>query len=143
MNWATTITDVANHRQVDITPGRDAEKVIDWLVERPQAWWEAIKVSTLDMAATYRSLYRQVLPQAVLTVDPFHLVRLFVTGVDKVRRSVQNRVLGHRGRKDDPLYQARRLLAKAAETVDERARPSSAASSRPETRRPRGRRVDR
>ena len=72
LTWATTIADVAGHRLIDITPGRDTESVIDWLAERPQPWLDAITVATLDMAATYRSVYHQVLPQATLVVDPFH-----------------------------------------------------------------------
>jgi hypothetical protein len=36
------------------------------------------------------------------------------------RRRVQNETIGHRGRKDDPLYLARRLLTKAHERLDER-----------------------
>jgi transposase len=117
--WATTIADVSGHRLIDITPGRDARSVIDWLTARPQAWLDAITVGTLDMAATYRSVYRQVLPQAILVADPFHVVRLATTCLDQVRRWVQNTVLGHRGRKTDPLYRARRLLTKAAERLDE------------------------
>ncbi len=120
--WATTIADVGNHRLIDITPGRDTGSVIGWLAQRPQAWLDAIAVGTLDMAATYRSVYRLVLPDAVLVVDPFHLVKLANTCLDKVRRSVQNTVLGHRGRKDDPLYRARRLLTKAHERVDDNGR---------------------
>jgi transposase len=116
--WATTIADVDGHRLIDITPGRDTESVIDWLAGRPQTWLEAIQVGTLDMAATYRSVYRQVLPQATLVVDPFHLVRLANTTLDKVRRWVQNTLLGHRGHRHDPLYRARRLLTKAAERID-------------------------
>ena len=118
LTWATTIADVASHRLIDITPGRDTESVIDWLAERPQPWLDAITVATLDMAATYRSVYHQVLPQATLVVDPFHLIRLANTALDKVRRWVQNTLLGHRGHKHDPLYRARRLLTKAAERVD-------------------------
>ena len=72
LEWATTIADVGNHRLIDITPGRDTESVIDWLDQRPQAWLDAITVGTLDMAATYRSVYRQVLPHATLVVDPFN-----------------------------------------------------------------------
>ena len=33
---------------------------------------------------------------------------------------MQNDTLGHRGRKDDPLYRARRLLTKAHERLEER-----------------------
>lgn len=40
--------------------------------------------------------------------------------LDECRRRVQNETMGHRGRKDDPLYRARRLLTKAHEDLDER-----------------------
>ena len=120
--WATTIADVGGHRLIDITPGRDTGSVIDWLAGRPQGWLDAIEVGSLDMAATYHCVYRLALPDTTLVVDPFHRVKLANTCLDKVRRSVQNAVLGHRGRKDDPLYRARRLLTKAHERVDDRGR---------------------
>ena len=40
--------------------------------------------------------------------------------LDECRRRVQNDTLGHRGRKDDPLYRARRLLTKAHERIDDK-----------------------
>jgi transposase len=52
--------------------------------------------------------------------DPFHLVKLPNSKLDECRRRVQNETLGHRGRKDDALYRARRLLTKAHERLDER-----------------------
>ena len=39
--------------------------------------------------------------------------------LDEVRRRVQNQTLGHRGRKDDPLYRARKLLVSASENITE------------------------
>ena len=39
--------------------------------------------------------------------------------VEECRRRVQNETLGHRGRKDDPLYRCRKLLVKAHERLDE------------------------
>ena len=52
--------------------------------------------------------------------DPFHVVRHATTQVDLAHRRVQNEIFGHRGRKDDPLYRARRLLlTTAAERLDE------------------------
>ncbi len=44
------------------------------------------------------------------------------TRLDECRRLVQNEILGHRGRKDDPLYRARRLLTKADGRLDDRGR---------------------
>ena len=48
-------------------------------------------------------------PHARQVADPFHVVRLANHRLDEVRRRVQNETLGHRGRKRDPLYGARRL----------------------------------
>ncbi|MCP5030947.1 MAG: transposase, partial [Actinomycetia bacterium] len=38
--------------------------------------------------------------------------------LDDVRRRVQNETLGHRGRRDDPLYRSRRLLTRADERLN-------------------------
>ena len=43
-------------------------------------------------------------------VDPFHVISLANRCLDTVRRRVQNEQTGHRGRRDDPLYRARRAL---------------------------------
>jgi transposase len=62
-----------------------------------------------------------MLPDATQVADPFHLVRLAGQKLDEVRRRVQNETLGHRGRKHDPLYPARKLLVLAQERLDEHA----------------------
>jgi transposase len=51
--------------------------------------------------------------------DKFHVIKLANERVDETRRRVQNEVLGHRGRKGDPLYGARRLLTMAEERLGE------------------------
>ena len=122
--WATTFADVSGHRLLDITEGRDTESVIGWLEQRPQSWLEAITVGTLDMACSYRSIYRQILPQATLVVDPFHLVKHANQCLDRVRCAIQNQTLGHRGHKHDPLYRSRRLLTKAADVSTTTVTPS-------------------
>ncbi|HSH61679.1 MAG TPA: transposase [Acidimicrobiales bacterium] len=48
-------------------------------------------------------------------------MKLANSKLDECRRRVQNDTLGHRGRKDDPLYRARRLFTKAHERLDDRA----------------------
>jgi Transposase len=65
-------------------------------------------------------VFDTMLPKAVQVADPFHVVRLGNTALDECRRRVQNETVGHRGRKDDPLYRARRRLVMAVErlTVD-------------------------
>ena len=57
------------------------------------------------------------LPHAKQIADPFHIVKLANKALDDVRRRVQNETLGHRGRKHDPLYRARKLLVSASERI--------------------------
>ena len=49
--------------------------------------------------------------------DPLRIVKLANKALDDVRRRVQNETLGHRGREDDPLYRARKLLVSASERI--------------------------
>ena len=73
------------------------------------------------MSNVYAAVYTVTLPKAAQVVDPFHLVQLANRSLDGVRRRVQNEQTGHRGRKDDPLYRARRVLLRGEERLDEKA----------------------
>jgi transposase len=71
------------------------------------------------MSTTYAAVYSVVLPTAAQAVDPFHAVSLANRCLDAIRRRVQSEQLGHRGRRDDPLYRARRALLIGEEKLDE------------------------
>ena len=117
--WSTSIVDVAAGQLLDVVDGRDAAPAARWLAERDPAWREQIRWATLDMSGPYRSVFDTMLPDAVQVADPFHLVRLAGQKLDEARRRVQNETLGHRGRKPDPLYRARKLLVLAQERLDD------------------------
>jgi transposase len=59
-----------------------------------------------------------MLPKAAQVVDPFHVISLANRCLDGVRRRIQIEQLGHRGRRDDPLYRARRVLLMGEEKLD-------------------------
>ena len=117
-DYATTVADVENHQIIDILASRNYADVAAWIDKQPRAWKERICFGALDMSATYAAVYSVVLPQAKQVVDSFHAVALANRCLDDVRRRVQNEQLGHRGRRDDPLYRARRALLRAEETLD-------------------------
>ena len=116
--WSTSIVDVQAGQLLDVVEGRNAAPATRWLANRDQAWRAQIKWATLDMSGPYRAVFDTMLPDAVQVADPFHLVRLAGQKLDEVRRRVQNETLGHRGRKADPLYRARKLLVIAQERLD-------------------------
>ena len=114
----TGIIDLDTGRLVDVLPARSARAVTDWLAV------EAGTVAGRDPPRRDRPLPalrhrgRRPLPDARLVVDHFHVIRLANTALDEVRRRVQHTTLGHRGRKDDPLYRIRRRLLAGHEHLD-------------------------
>jgi transposase len=120
--WSTQIVDVARGQLLDIVAGRDAVEPCRWFAERSEAWRAGIAWATLDLSASYRTVFDTMLPDAVQVADPFHVCRVANTALDECRRRVQNETVGHRGRKDDPLYRARRLLTIAAERLPDHRR---------------------
>ena len=118
--WCTSVVDVGGHQLIDIVGGRTAESAAAWFRSQPTEWCEAIRWAVLDMSGPYRKAYNRVLPHALQVADPFHVIRLANQRLDEVRRRVQNETLGHRGRKDDPLYRIRRLLTAAHERISDR-----------------------
>lgn len=121
-HWSTSIVDVGAGRLLDVVPGRTTVEPCRWLAARSDAWRANIRWATLDLSGPYRSVFNTMLPDAVQVADPFHLIKLANTKLDECRRRVQNETMGHRGRKDDPLYRCRRLLTKADERLDDRGR---------------------
>jgi transposase len=120
--WATSIVDVRRGQLLDVVAGRNSIRPARWLAERVDAWRAAIELATLDLSGPYRAVFDQMLPDALQVADPFHVVRLANSALDDCRRRVQNETMGHRGRKDDPLYRCRRLLVRADERLDDHGR---------------------
>jgi transposase len=121
ISFVTTVADVENHQIIDILPSRKYTEVAGWIDAQPDPWKERIRFGALDMSATYAAVYTVVLPKASQVVDPFHAISLANRCLDAVRRRVQSEQTGHRGRRDDPLYRARRVLLMGEEKLDDEA----------------------
>jgi transposase len=113
----TGIVDLEAGRLIDVLPARSARAVTDWLASKPARWRAGIAHVVIDPYQPYATAVAQALPEARLVVDHFHVVRLANAAVDEVRRRVQHTTVGHRGRKDDPLYRIRRRLLAAHERL--------------------------
>jgi transposase len=120
--FSTSIVDVGTGQLLDVVPGRSGAAPTAWLLARGKEWLSHVRYATLDLSGPYRSVFNKTVPQATQVADPFHLIKLANLKLDECRRRVQNELAGHRGRKDDPLYRARRLLTMADERLDERGR---------------------
>ncbi len=107
---------------LDVVPGRSGQGPTAWIQKRDCNWRFHVSYATLDLSGPYRSVFTTTLPWATQIADPFHVVKHANLKLDECRRRVQNELFGHRGRKDDPLYRARRLLSMAEERLSENGR---------------------
>ena len=98
-------------RLLDMVEGRSKQAFKQWLASRPKHWRDVLEVVAMDGFTGFKTAAAEELPEAVAVMDPFHVVRLGGEALDKCRRRIQQATLGHRGRKGDPLYGARRTLS--------------------------------
>lgn len=107
-------------RLLDMVEGRSKSVFKAWLAGRPEVWRAGIEVVAMDGFSGFKTAAAEEIPTAVAVMDPFHVVRLAGEALDTCRRRVQNNVFGRRGRKDDPLYKARRTLHTGASLLTDR-----------------------
>jgi transposase len=119
-HFSTSIVDVGRGQLLDVVPGRRGAEPKAWLQHQGTKWLGAVRVATLDLAGSYRAVFDEVVPGATQVADPFHVVKFANEKLDECRRRVQDELLGHRGRKDDPLYKIRRVLLTGSERLNQR-----------------------
>jgi transposase len=118
--YATGLVDLDGKKVTDMVEGNAARDLRRWCAGTDEEWLRGVRVVATDLAESYRAGLSPHLDHAVRVADPFHVVRVANRCLDTVRRRVQNELLGHRGRKNDPLYRIRKLLLSGAERLDER-----------------------
>jgi transposase len=109
-------------RLLDMVEGRSKAVSAAWLEARPSEWRDRVEVVAMDGFSGFKTATTNELPQAVTVMDPFHVVRLAGDALQECRRRVQQDLHGHRGRKTDPLYKARRRLMTGGDLLTDRQR---------------------
>ena len=107
-------------RLLDMVEGRSKQAFQHWLAAREPAWRDGVEVVAMDGFTGFKTATVEELPEAVAVMDPFHVVRLAGNALDTCRRRIQQQLHGHRGRKGDPLYAARRTLHTGAAFLTDR-----------------------
>jgi transposase len=107
-------------RLLDMVEGRSKQAFKTWLSEREASWRQGVEVVAMDGFTGFKTAATEELPDAVAVMDPFHVVRLAGDALDQCRRRIQQAIHGHRGRKDDPLYRARRTLHTGADLLTDK-----------------------
>ena len=118
--WMTTLVDLATGQVLGVVDGRDSKAVGAWLKARSQQWRQRVEVVAIDPSAAFRKALSEHLPEAAVSVDAFHLVKLANDALTGVRQRLAREQKGRRGRTVDPSWANRKLLLRGADTLSRR-----------------------
>jgi len=81
------IANVQNNTIVDLLVNRNKETIIQYLSNLKGK--ETVQYVTMDMWKHYREACQQVIPQAKIIIDKFHVVRMANNALESVRKSLR------------------------------------------------------
>ena len=116
----STIVNADGGQVLGVVDGCDSATVGGWLAERSPAWRARIQVVAIDPSAAFKKAITTQLPNAKISVDPFHLVQLANLTLTRVRQRLVRDREHRRGRKVDPAWAHRTLLLRGYDTLSKR-----------------------
>lgn len=120
--WSIVFTDLDTGAILDVVDGRRGKAVTTWLAARPRWWRRRVQLVAIDLSAEFRAAVRKALPNARISADHWHVVRLANEMVTKVRRRRVWELHARRGRNVDVPYRYRQLLVCAGDRLSVRQR---------------------
>ena len=87
-DYVTLFVDMVNRRTIHVSDGKDSETVRDFVGMQADAngCAEQIKQLSCDMSPAFIKGVEEQLPEAEITFDKFHIVKIFNKAVDEVRK---------------------------------------------------------
>lgn len=95
LRFATTFTDLKNHRVFDIVPGRSEGDLRPYLARLQGR--EKVRVVCIDLSSPYRRLIARSFPNAIIVADRFHVIRLIIHHFMELARRIAPQIKNHRG----------------------------------------------
>ena len=109
-SYGSVVSDLTGRRVLEVVQNRDEQAAKEGLETLPPTLRQGIQAVTMHMWKPFINAATQVLPDADIVFDKFHIVRLLHDGVDRVRRQ-EHRHLKAQG--DDVLGGSKYLWLKS------------------------------
>lgn len=84
------LTDIENCRLIEMT--EDNRKPSIKQAIQSMEGWENIEVVTMDMAKGYRYTINEILPNALVVIDKFHVIQYAQMALNKIRVAIKNKL---------------------------------------------------
>jgi len=95
--YLTIFVDIDKSQVLYATPGKDSETLAPFIqdLHGHGGSTDTVREVSIDMSPAFIAGIREYLPEASITFDKFHVTKLVLDAVDKVRRSEQNESKEH------------------------------------------------
>ena len=117
-DYGSILTDLTGKRVLEVKPGRTQEAATELLKSLTQRQRETVMATAMDMWPAFMNAATEILPQAQIVHDRFHVAKHLNESVDLVRKQ-ENRALLKEG--DKTLVGAKYLFLKRTENLGEEA----------------------
>lgn len=83
------LADPVKHKIIDILPSRGSEDLCKHFLEYPYGERAKVKKVVMDLSTLFRSVAKQLFPEAKIIADKFHVIRVVINSLENVRKRIQ------------------------------------------------------
>ena len=83
--------DFYDHKLIDVTPSRRLDYLDYYLSNIPKEERDRVKIVSIDMYKTYRTVIKRYFKKAIISADSFHVIKLLNDSFESVRIRVMKR----------------------------------------------------
>ena len=83
------LSDPVKHKIIDILPSRNSEDLCKHFLEYPYEERAKVKKVVMDLSTLFRSVAKQLFPEAKIIADKFHVIRVVTNSLENVRKRIQ------------------------------------------------------
>ncbi len=95
--YVTVFTNLSRRKLFDVAPTKSKKKLLEQLRDRPGR--HQVKVVCIDLSSSYRSLVKELFPNARIVADKFHVMKLLMPSIMKERQLIEQHHKKTLGRK--------------------------------------------
>ena len=111
--YQTIITNPVTRKILDILPNRNTQDIIAYFRSFSREQRNRVRWVIMDMSKLFRKVVQEVFPNAIIIGDRFHIVRLVMWAMERVRKRVQKSF----PKKSRYFKRNKRILRKAGNTL--------------------------
>ena len=89
-SYLAVLVDNLNRSLIDVLPSRSKSELSRYFERIPLDERKQVRYVTIDMWLPYKEVCKKYLPNCIIAVDPFHVVKHLMEGFSRIRLNILN-----------------------------------------------------